>query len=124
MFHWSRQLSKALRVSYASSEFQTKPWLKEALIERWFPPLTAEKLTGSESVKSCCTNSDARRETRLFIRNHSPIWDTNAECQNHDVRRTDGSILDIPLHRRSDNWGPESNWPNDGYNSDESRQYD
>jgi transposase len=105
LFHWSRQLFKTLRVSYASSEFQTKPWLQEALIERWFPPLTAEKLTGSESVTSCCTHSDARRETRHCIRNHSPIWDTNAECQNEDVRRTERSILDIPLHRRRNEQG-------------------
>ena len=103
------------RSSYAPSEYQTKQWLSEAQIERWFPHYEEEQLCFDANgiVRSspvyCNTTRrdpvlvgnahDQHVSERIATRDHSPSCYPDAGCQDHSVRRTGEVRLDIHTHR-------------------------
>jgi hypothetical protein len=107
----------APRISYAASEYQTKPWLTEARIEGWFPPRAPEPscfdATGqarfpalnSSTIRADSASAQqalARRVSEVdATRDHSASGKPDAGSQDPDIRRTVGVRLDFPTHRRS-----------------------
>ena len=116
----SRIFSKFPSIGYAPSEYRTKPWPQEVLIEGWFPHFAREqdgfRVDGTTDIvtpapRSLCQRNCGSRHTSLSgDRRTDHLFSTtsinsrtrvDAGCQNHRIdRRSVIVCLDIHFHRR------------------------
>jgi len=115
--HWTGTLVREFpSVSYAPSEYQTKLWPTEALIERWFPLSwrgqrgftvlsTVDQHSRFATPRAlgawrCSLSAPPRLSQQSDLRTGG-----DAGCHNKDIaRRTEIVFLDIPLTPSSRPW--------------------
>ena len=108
---WARAVtSESPRIGYAPSEYRTKPWPHEALIEGWFPPYGRGQ-SGFQVEGSCegCwlpkrSPGASVRRTHVGLRRSEDDPRTGVDAgwkKDEFVRRRATSFLDIPFHRRN-----------------------
>ena len=114
---WSRTPAlEAPRIGYAPSEYQRKPWPKEAQIEGWFPHCFAREQQSFEVVEDANpivsnkeqlhpavasgSYANCGRLGRRALRRTSRL---GADAEGHEMRirrqRMGGVCLDLPFHR-------------------------
>ncbi len=98
MFWPRRNSAKAPLLSYAPSEFQTKPWLTEAPIENWFPPF-AEKEPGFDSA-SAFRIKEIHVERQVASGYVFPAGKPNTGSLNPSARWAREFVFDTPLYRK------------------------
>jgi hypothetical protein len=100
------------RTGYAPSEYQTKPWPIEALIEGWFPLLREDTAASRSCRPPISARTSPRRVCRTICSAAPPhqnvVDDLRHEWERTPDARTKSGIarralivfLDIPFHRR------------------------
>ena len=113
MFRWTGATAREfLRVSYAPSEYQTKLWPLEALIERWFPPTwrgqcgfpvlsTVDHPARFHSPHAPGPRTCSHSAPRSLSQRSDSRTGVDAGCKNMGIAgRTMMVCLDILFHRR------------------------
>ena len=106
-FSWPCRRDEAPRVSYAPSEYQTKRWLKEARIERWFPRLAGEqrsidaKTPPGRAPGTCGARVEHEALTGAAPTcPHCPNQHPNAGCQSEGGGRPASALTPPPIERK------------------------